>query len=239
MGSGNKNNTKNYNSLTTSSLFAAAIAQSKPEVVMSIVLLFVITLIISAIGSAPPGLINLTVMKRAIAAGPKAGVFAAFGTIIPEFVYTYIAVYGYLTIAKDETIGHHIQMVGIVVFFSLGIYYLFQKADEPAGDIASSPKDNFISFQRGFFTATINLLVMPFWAFMALSLHTYGYEFQEQVELITFASASALGALGIFLLYARLGHLIVYRMEKLVQYTNKFLALVFLVLGLYQLVRLY
>ena len=42
-----------------------------------------------------------------------------------------------------------------------------------------------------------------------------------------------------FFLYARLGHLIVYRMEKLVQYTNKFLALVFLVLGLYQLIRLY
>ncbi|WP_367390805.1 LysE family translocator [Lewinella sp. LCG006] len=205
---------------------------------MSIVLLFLLTFLISAIGSAPPGLINLMVMKRAIAAGRKAGVFAALGTIIPEFVYTYIAVYGYLTIAKDEAIGHHIQVVGAVVFFSMAAYYLFQKAEKPGLDIASSSKDNFISFQRGFFTASINLLVMPFWAFIALSLHTYGYEFTEQVELIAFASASALGALGMFLLYARLGHLIVYRMEKLVQYTNKFLALVFLVLGLYQLVRL-
>jgi threonine/homoserine/homoserine lactone efflux protein len=206
---------------------------------MSIVLLFVLTFIISAIGSAPPGLINLMVMKRAIAAGRKAGVFAAFGTIIPEFVYTYIAVYGYLTIAKDEAIGHNLNLAGAVVFFSLAIFYLFQKAEEPSLDIASSPKDNFVSFQRGFFTATINLLVMPFWAFMALSLHTYGYEFKDQIELLTFSSASALGALGMFLLYARLGHLIVCRMEKLVQYTNKFLALVFLVLGLYQLVRLY
>ena len=206
---------------------------------MSIVLLFVLVFFISIIGSTPPGLINLMVMKRAIAAGRKAGVFAALGTIIPEFVYTYIAVYGYLTIAKDEAVGRNLQLVGTVVFFSLAAYYIFQKADEPALDIASSPKDNFISFQRGFFTASINLLVMPFWAFMALSLHTYGYAFEEQTELITFAAASALGALVMFLLYARLGHLIVHRMEKLVQYTNKFLALVFLVLGLYQLVSLY
>lgn len=206
---------------------------------MSIVLLFVLVFIISAIGSTPPGLINLMVMKRAIAAGRQAGFFAALGTVIPEFVYTYIAVYGYLSIANNEAIGHHIQLVGVVVFFSLSVFYFIQKADEPVLDAASSPKDKFISFQRGFFTASINLLVIPFWAFITLSLHTYGFELQAQSELITFALASALGALGMFLLYARLGHLIVYRMEKLVQYTNKFLALVFLVLGLYQLVRLY
>ncbi|MGH1437832.1 MAG: LysE family translocator [Lewinella sp.] len=206
---------------------------------MSIVLLFVLVFIISAIGSAPPGLINLMVMKRAIAAGREAGFFAALGTVVPEFVYTYIAVYGYLAIANDETIGHHIQLVGVVVFFSLSVYYFIQKAEDPVLDAVSSQKDKFISFRRGFFTASINLLVMPFWAFITLFLHTYGYEFQTQSELITFALASALGALMMFFLYARLGHLIVYRMEKLVQYTNKFLSLIFLVLGLYQLVRLF
>lgn len=207
---------------------------------MSILLLFIITFLISALGSTPPGLINLVVMKRSIAAGRVAGVFTALGTFIPEFVYTYIAVYGYLAISESETIGHNFQIAGAVVFLSLAAFYFFQAPVESMPDLANrGSKKHFTNFQRGFLTAAVNLLVVPFWAFIAVSLHTYGYEFQSQSELITFALGSALGALLMFMVYARLGYLIVHRMEKMVRYTNKFLALVFFVLGIYQLVRLY
>lgn len=207
---------------------------------MSILLLFIMIVLISALGSTPPGLINLMVMKRSISAGRKAGVFTALGTVIPEFVYTYIAVYGYLAISESETIEHNLQIAGAIVFLSLSAFYFFQASEEPFSSVnRGASKKYFASFRRGFLTASINLLVIPFWAFIAVSLHSYGYEFQSQSEMITFALGSALGALVMFLLYARLGHLIVHRMEKMVRYTNQFLALVFLILGMYQLVRLY
>lgn len=204
---------------------------------MSIFLLFVITFAISAVGSMPPGLINLLVMKRSISAGRHAGTLAAFGTFIPEFIYTYIAVYGYVAITENIDIGHQFRVAGAVVFLGLAAYYFFQAPEQSIMATGDKKKKNAINFWRGFLTAAVNMLVMPFWAFVAATLHTYGYEFVEHSEMITFALGSALGALSIFLVYARLGNLVAYRLDWVVRYTNKFLAVLFLVLGVYQVVK--
>jgi threonine/homoserine/homoserine lactone efflux protein len=206
---------------------------------MSIFLLFVITFVISALGSMPPGLINLLVMKRSISAGRHAGNFAAFGTFIPEFIYTYIAVYGYVAITENVDIGYQFRVAGAIVFLSLAAYYFFQAPEQSIMTTGDKKKKNAINFWRGFLTAAVNMLVMPFWAFVAATLHTYGYEFVVHSEMITFALGSALGALSIFLVYARLGHLVAYRLDRVVRYTNKFLAVLFLVLGVYQVVKVF
>ena len=205
---------------------------------MNAFLLFAITFTISGIGSAPPGLINMMVLERAISRGKKAGVMTAVGTFIPEFVYTFIAAYAYTAINNNVELGHHLKLAGGVVLIVLGIFYFFRRPEEPKLDSSTSKRDSFRGFRKGFFTASINMLIIPFWAFVAGYLGSQGYALKEITDLLAFALGSALGALVMFLLYVRLGHFIVKRISKVVRYSNKFLAVLFLSLGLYQLLRL-
>ncbi|MEL6969927.1 MAG: LysE family transporter [Bacteroidota bacterium] len=206
---------------------------------MNLLLIFLIIFVISALGSTPPGLINMVVLQRSIRVGKKAGIMTALGTFIPEFVYTFIAVYGYTTINSNVEIGKNIQLFGGLVLVGLAIFYFFRRPEEPNINPTSTRKDRFRSFRKGFFTASVNMLIIPFWAFLAGYLDAHGFPVVGLPECIVFALASATGALLIFLLYVRLGDIILNRLSSLVRYSNTFLALLFLSLGLYQLLRIY
>ncbi len=133
---------------------------------MNLLLIFLIIFVVSALGSMPPGLINMVVLQRSIQAGEKAGVMAALGTFIPEFAYTFIAVYGYATINSNVEIGKIIQLFGGIVLVSLAIFYFFRRPEEPKINYTSTRKDSYRGFRKGFFTASVNMLIIPFWAFV-------------------------------------------------------------------------
>lgn len=206
---------------------------------MNTLLLFIITFVISAAGSAPPGLINMMVLERAISRGKKAGVMTAMGTLIPEFVYTFLAAYAYTTINNNVELGQNLKLGGGLVLVVLGSFYFFRRPEEPKLDYTSSKRDTYRGFRKGFFTASINMLIIPFWAFVAGYLGSHGYALTDMTDLLAFALGSALGALVMFLLYVRLGHFILQRISKVARYSNKFLAVLFFSLGVYQLLRLY
>lgn len=206
---------------------------------MNTFLLFVIAFMISALGSAPPGLINMMVLERSISRGKKAGVMTAIGTFIPEFVYTFLAAYAYTTINNNVELGQNLKLGGGLVLIVLGSFYFFRRPEEPEVNYASTKKDSYRGFRKGFFTASINMLIIPFWAFVAGYLGSHGYALAGLGDISAFALGSALGALVMFLLYVRLGHFILRRISTVARYSNKFLAVLFLSLGLYQLIRLY
>lgn len=206
---------------------------------MNAFLLFIVTFAISALGSAPPGLINMMVLERSISRGKKAGVMTAMGTFIPEFVYTFLAAYAYTAINNNVELGQNLKLAGGLVLVVLGGFYFFRRPEEPKLDYPTSKRDSYRGFRKGFFTASINMLIIPFWAFIAGYLGSQGYAVTELPDLIAFSLGSALGALVMFLLYVRLGHFVLKRISKVARYSNKFLAVLFLSLGLYQLLRLY
>lgn len=205
---------------------------------MDLVLLFIIIFAISATGSLVPGLVNLMVMKRSIIAGKRSGMIAILGSVLPEIVYSYIAVAAYNILDKNMDISLYIQILGAILFLSLSGFYFFKKAEVPDISVANSRKDDWYSFRLGFFTTIINLPMIPAWAFVAGFLQPYGYDFTGFTPKIVFAMASMLGASTLFVVYAQLGQTIVNRMVELIVYVNRFFAVVFLVLGVYQLFQL-
>lgn len=206
---------------------------------MNTLLIFLITFVLSALGSTPPGLINMIVLERSISSGKKAGVMTALGTFIPEFVYTFIAAYAYTTINNNVELGHNLQLGGGLVLVSLAVFYLFREPEKPKLNYKPSRRDNYLSFRKGFFTAAVNMLIIPFWAFVASYLGSNGFALTDPSDVFAFALGSALGAVLVFLLYVRLGYLIIQRLHTVIKYTNRFLAVLFFSLGMYQLLRLY
>lgn len=203
---------------------------------MDIALYFIISFIISALGSLPTGLITLTVMQRAVDAGKKAGYMLSFGATVIEFVYTYIALYGLTFFQENVATNYYLQVFATFVFFGFGFYNLF-KESKPPTTVASAY--DYFDFGRGFLVATMNVLIIPFWLFIAIWLSSYNIDFDTQTKIITFSIGSALGALVVFIGYAELGHYILGRIGQIVKYTDKVVGIVFLILGVYQCFQLF
>lgn len=203
---------------------------------MQIALYFIISFVISALGSLPTGLITLTVMQRAVDAGKKAGYMLSFGATIIEFVYTYIALYGLTFFQESVATSYYLQAFATAVFFAFGAYNLLKESTPPA---APSNAYDYFDFGRGILVATMNVLIIPFWLFIALWLSSYNMTFDTQTNIIVFSIGSALGALVVFIGYAELGHFILGRIGKIIKYTDKVVGVVFLILGVYQVTQLF
>ena len=203
---------------------------------MNIALYFIISFLISAIGSLPTGLITLTIMQRTLEAGKKAGYMLSFGATVMEFVYTYIALYGLTFFQESVATNYYMQVFATVVFLGFGFYNFFKESKPPT---TPSNDYDYFDFGRGFLVATMNVLIIPFWLFIALWLANYEMTFDNQTNIMVFSIGSALGALAVFIGYAELGHYILARIGKIVKYTNKIVGVVFVVLGIYQLTQLF
>lgn len=203
---------------------------------MSLLLYFIVAFAISALSSLPAGLITLTVAQRAIEAGKRAGYRLSLGATLTEYIYTHIALVGLPFLSESITVNYYLQIIATIIFFAFGSYNLLKKpksVDQP------KKQYNSLDFISGLIVAAMNVLVIPFWIFIALWLSDYGYTFEANGPIIAFSLGSALGAMVIFFLYAELGHFIMRRIGKVVQYTDKMIGVALIVLGFYQLVSLF
>lgn len=201
---------------------------------MTLLSYFLVAFLLSAVGTIPIGIITLTIMQRTLEAGKKAGMAVAFGATIPEFFYTFIALFG-LDFLNNEAIQQHIKTVAVFIFFALAIYYFFKKTKPITLD---KHKGNRRDMGRGFLAGMMNMLIIPFWILVGIWLQSYDYQLNTHTQLITFSIGAALGALFIFWLYVLLGSYILRRIGSFIQYTNRVIACFFLALGVYQLVQL-
>ena len=124
----------------------------------------------------------------------------------------------------------------MTVFFALGFYHLLKKTKTI---LDSKGEYKTFDFIKGIILAAMNMLIIPFWIFLAIWLKTYGYDFSSTSQILVFSFGSALGALVIFLLYTRLGRFVVNKMQKVSFYTNRTVGVLFLLLGIYQLTQLF
>jgi hypothetical protein len=137
---------------------------------------------------------------------------------------------------QNAGVNSYINLLAMLVFFTLGAYHLFKKT-KPILDSKGEYKT--FDFIKGILLASMNMLIIPFWIFLALWLKTYGFVFSSSAEILVFSIGSALGALLIFLVYTWLGSFIVNKIGKISFYTNKTVGLLFLILGIYQLTQLF
>lgn len=192
---------------------------------------FFIAFLLSAAGSLPPGMITLTTAQRTIQNGRQAGISFAFGASITAFFYTYLALLSLELFEKHSTINQYLQIIATFSFFILGTYFLLKKNKTNQ----TTPDFNYFDFAAGMLTSAMNVLVIPFWIFLAIWLKSYDFAFDDQLNLLSFSLGSSLGGLLIFLAYVWLSEFIVKRLHTITPYIDRSIGLAFLALGIYQL----
>jgi threonine/homoserine/homoserine lactone efflux protein len=203
---------------------------------MSLITYFFTAFILSALGSMPIGMITLKVTEKTIHDGYRSGVMVALGATVIEFSYTYIAITSVDFFIQNDDVNLYINLIAMTVFFALGFYHLFKKTKMV---LDSKGEYKTFDFVKGIMLASVNMLIIPFWIFLSLWLKSYDFDFSTNYQILIFSIGAALGALAIFLTYSLLGKFVVSKIQKVSLYTNRVVGVLFLMLGIYQLIQLF
>ncbi|MEM9918820.1 MAG: LysE family transporter [Bacteroidota bacterium] len=192
--------------------------------------------VLSFIGSLPLGVINVTVADTTIQRGIRAGVWVALGASLVEMVQAWISIQFSDLWMGQEGIDRLVKVVSIGVFFLLALYFLWKKPSNPEWQSKKETASTRYFF-KGVLVSAINLLAFPYWIFYGTYLGSEGW-LTDGFYILVFAFGVMLGTLALLLLYARMSLSIVDRLQQIARLTDKFIGVIFLILGSIQLIRL-
>ncbi len=168
---------------------------------MNLILPFFLGFLVAAIGIIPPGLINMTAAKISLNEGRNEAMFFAVGATVTVFFQSYLALLFANFINSHPYIINSLQEIGLSVFISLTIYFLWkaQKTKNSNPEIKVRSKTNRFFF--GIFLASLNLFPIPYYVFISITFATYGYFYFITSFIYAFVAGAVSGTYLVFYLY--------------------------------------
>lgn len=157
----------------------------------------------AAIGTSPPGLINMTAAKVSMRDGRNRALWFSFGASVAVFFQTLIAVFFARFIDRNIAISNGLQELGLVIFITLTAYFFwsakYTQIRPPKKELKVRTKSS--RFFMGILLSSLNLFAIPYYVFVSITLASYQwFEFQPGFMHI-FSFSSSLTAFLIFFGY--------------------------------------
>jgi threonine/homoserine/homoserine lactone efflux protein len=171
---------------------------------MSILQAFLFGYAAAFVGTLPPGLLNMTVIKISYRDNKNRALWFAFGASTVILFQTFIAVVFGRYISKRADISDAIHEIGILIFLGLTIYFFWsnrQKKKQKKGKEEVKVRTKSSRFMIGALLSALNLFPIPYYAVVSLSLATLGWFSFENSFLVSFSIGTALAAFSVFVLY--------------------------------------
>ena len=170
--------------------------------------LILIGIFTAIIGSAIPGLLNMTVVKIGKQEGSKSAYTFMAGTAVTIALQVYIAIFLTKFINFNAEVTKIFREVGLAVFLLITIYFLFfakkqdqkkkRKKEKQIGEVQQKNK-----FIYGVILSAINVFPVPFYVFLSATLKSYHISVFNQPNSSIFALGVVLGSMIIFSLYLK------------------------------------
>lgn len=195
---------------------------------------FMAGLLLSFLGSMPPGMISLTVAKRSMEKGISSALLLAGGAAFVEFFQTIIAVCLSQSYSEGQSFQAVFQWIAWLVFLVLGLYYLLVN---PTNPVVKDPKEHLRlrDFGLGIWIGSLNMLAFPYWMFYGTFLQVEGYLQTSMAHFISMGIGVSLGTFFVLWIYAETAQILIQRMPQWMSWTNRGLGLIMLSLSLIQL----
>lgn len=170
---------------------------------MNFVTLFLVTAVISFVGSIQLGPVNLAVIKTVLNKGYYSALYVAIGGVLPEILYAWIALrMSEFSFLKQNIIT--LQWLVVPFFVVIGVYNIFRKSKT----ITTETNKKYTSgIFTGLLLALFNFQLLPFWLSIVIfyssgnMLHTTSF-----VTSLAFALGAALGAFSLLALIVYITH---------------------------------
>ncbi len=173
--------------------------------------IFLITSLISFIGSIELGPVNLVIIKEVLQGKWRAALVIGFGICVPQLFYSFIALYAAAWFLTHETLLKILEWSIVPILLAFGIYNFLKKVSKNTDDLSEkqSKAQSGSSFMKGFLISTMNPQVLPFWLAVLVMLNGY-----------VFFRISTVGEELAFVLGAGFGELVI--LSLIIWLTNKY-----------------
>jgi threonine/homoserine/homoserine lactone efflux protein len=162
-------------------------------------LVFIATFLISFLGSVHPGPLNVSVVELTLKNSLKAGILMAFGGIIPEIIYSFLAVEGILFFQSNLYIFKILQWVMVAILLIMAIIVI--NAKEKTVKPQSVGVNSFI---KGFLLSALNPQLIVFWILIVVYYQGIPMlQIASNFDKFSFILATATGAFTLNYIYAK------------------------------------
>ncbi|MBP6511915.1 MAG: LysE family transporter [Bacteroidia bacterium] len=196
---------------------------------------FLFATVISFVGSLQPGLVNMGVLYAGYHHSRNAAIKMALGGILPEIIYSAIALFLYKKAAEFSFIKETLNILFIPLLLMAGIYLLKKKPSKE-----EIKNQNGHDFTNGFMIGMVNPLLIPFWLIWIQQVVQRGYlELSNFYTQAAFVLGTAVGALVLLLVVAFNTVRYKTQLEKIIKgRLNFLLGLICIILACVELFRL-
>jgi threonine/homoserine/homoserine lactone efflux protein len=138
------------------------------------IILYFVTAFISYIATIPPGPLSVYVVDTTLQKNIKIALWVAFGGILGEMGYTYLAMEGVNFFDKYPTIVLGIQWAIIVILLVVGMFTFFQKHTQIESENVQV-KGSLLSVFKGITLSLFTPALFPFWIVVLLEYRKYDF----------------------------------------------------------------
>jgi len=162
---------------------------------------FLVGYLASFVGLIPPGLLNMTAAKIGVKQGRKPALIFSVGVIVVVCIQTGLG------LAFARYIEQHPEIVDILQKVTLGIFlaltfYFFALAKDTRREIPKGVKRSKTNrFLYGILLSALNMLPIPYWVYVSISLSALGWFFFDPQILGWAVFGSAMGTFSMLLIY--------------------------------------
>ena len=168
---------------------------------MNLTFVFFIGLVVALIGVVPPGLLNMTAAKISLKEGHVRGIVFSLGVCIVVLAQTYIAAIFASYLSLHPEVVDILQRVAFVIFVLITIYFLVIAKSQPKQEIQPKIKSKHSRFFQGIFLSAINVFPIPFQAYMAVTLASFGWLDFSKISIISYVFGAATGTFVMLYMY--------------------------------------
>ncbi|MBL0735936.1 lysine transporter LysE [Flavobacterium sp. GN10] len=158
--------------------------------------------IAAAIGTIPPGLLNMTAAKIKMKEGKKNALSFVIGAVLIIFFQAYVAVLFARVIDNRPDVVILLREAGFIIFSILTVYFFFFAKDPIAKKKTKLKKTSKkSSFFLGMLLSGLNFFPIPYYVVISVTLASYHLFVFENTIILTFVLGSVLGAFAILYSY--------------------------------------
>ncbi|MEM8895234.1 MAG: LysE family transporter [Bacteroidota bacterium] len=158
----------------------------------NVLAVLIIALVVSYIGSIPPGTLNLTVIQLGIKGHRSAALSFAVASALVEFFYAGAAVLAQQYFMSNPDLARHFELITAVVLFIIGVINLTYRKKGEESKISISGKSGF---WQGFALSCVNPMAIPFWLTVTAALQSAGWITITSFNLVFYLLGISLGTL--------------------------------------------
>ena len=168
---------------------------------MTAIVNFIVGYLASLIGLIPPGLLNMTAAKIGVKQGRKPAMVFSLGVLIVVCLQTGLGLAFARYIERHPEVVDLLQKVALAIFLAL-TFYFFVLAKDTRREIPKGVKRSKTNrFLYGLLLSALNLLPIPYWVYVSISLSALGWFFFDPLVIGWAILGSAMGTFSMLLLY--------------------------------------